>query len=328
MAPSAPSFGHRPSSASRHFDALSMRANRLDPTPVGRLELPNNSPHKQLDAKYGVGLLSATDLRMLGGEADGAAHHVPRAGMTQLADRTAAQLLWKTSHAAAHPPTKKKGRGAGASDSKRGSKDHDHALHNTPGHITGFTVTSIPKNFDESVSSVEELRAAETAAAVASAKAVRARAHRGAVPPPKVGVGTGFAYTPEVVMPRFQVTSGKGTPGGLLSAEYADAMAVKQAVRDGDDVRKMRVWRRQRARDVEMLDDLAARTWCGCVVWLCCVVVWLGATHGVSAWRFAVPCLVGVTWLGSHHAVAVRSLAQSEMSPLVCWILLHSTAGH
>ena len=245
MTPSAPSFGHRPQSASRHFDALSMRANRLDRAPVGRLRVADDDPSKQLNAKYGVGLLKSTDLaRMLSGEAAGAAHYVPGAGIADLAGKTAARLLWKTSHAAAHPPDP-------TADKHSPKKQKKKRRRKKRGVITASMMDG-GLNTESSLDTV----AREKAAAVLAAKAARARAFRGVVAAPTVGVGSGFGVMPEVVVPRFQVTSAGALEGGLLSDTYALHVRTTTAVKAGDEVRKQRRYRRQRPRDAEMLEHL------------------------------------------------------------------------
>lgn len=49
-------------SASRHFDALTMKANRLDLTEVGQLGVPKDDTRKLLEGKFGTGLLKPDDL--------------------------------------------------------------------------------------------------------------------------------------------------------------------------------------------------------------------------------------------------------------------------
>lgn len=165
--------------------------------------------------------------------------------MSEIAGKTAARLLWKTSHAAAHPPAPKQQAGSPKKKSKRRGARGDDANFTASMLAPPTTVTS---------------ENSERAQATTAAKGARARAHRGVVPPPTVGVGSGFGVMPEVVVPRFQVTAGSATPGGFLSQEYAAHIRLKTAERAGDDVRKHRKWTRQRARDVEMLKHLQTGT--------------------------------------------------------------------
>lgn len=292
----APSFGHRPASASRHLDVLTMNATRA---PAGREKSraggylapppPEPKPGSIAQPAPGSGLLKAVDLaRMLRGDATSAAQVLPHAGVGELAQRSQAAPLLRTALAAAPPPERPIDAPPEPGEGPGGPFDPDATVPRSdvfmkagapmtikhggevigPGqHGSGTTGRSSRSraasgfSSERTTSSKPRLSAEEKKAAKATAVAIRQAREKakreGLLHHPPTGVGSGFGVIPELRVPKFQMANGKLAEGGYLAEEYEFARDVEAAQEQGNDVRRARMWRRTNQEAVENLTELA-----------------------------------------------------------------------
>lgn len=219
-----------------------MNASRPGPTYVdnGRLPLPPASK-AAIKPGGGAGLLSAGDIaRMLRGDAELARRAVSNAGMASLVEETNAALLFRTAIAAAEtaPAGQDEGPEPTAASGSGSAREGFH-------HQEEVMVEQ----------SVEFLQAQEAPQSLdaAVARAARARAHRGAKSPPKIGVGSGFAYVPDTRYPKFQVGGDKLREAGFLSDDYSKEAKFDQMRNVGVEIREQRTWMASHQRLAESM---------------------------------------------------------------------------